>query len=217
MKVTPREAQARATNSKSIRQWRESLKLSAFQKSVLIGSLLGDGCLVANSWKKNYRLKFHHGAKQERLVRWKHDILQNFMFSEKPRWYGKTSSWICRTISHPEFTQYHQIFYPEGKKIVPNNIERYLVDPVALAVWYMDDGAVKKSEGSFFLHTQSFSRRENKLLQKCLQKNFGVEASIVKNKTYDILYIRKRSSNDFFKAVERYATDLTSEKCPVAP
>jgi len=43
------------TNSKQIRNLRIHLKLSDRQRKILIGSLLGDGCLILNSWGKHYR------------------------------------------------------------------------------------------------------------------------------------------------------------------
>jgi len=33
-----------------------------------------------------------------------------------------------------------RLFYPQGKKRIPDLLAELLAEPLALAVWYMDDG-----------------------------------------------------------------------------
>ena len=42
------------------------------------------------------------------------------------------------------------------QKIIPKNIEQLLIDPIALAIWYLDDGTKRNYNGCRFA-TQSFS------------------------------------------------------------
>ena len=51
-----------------------------------------------------------------------------------------TSSIYFTTRQLTAITELHKLFYNEGKKIVPLNIEEYLT-PLALALWFMDDTA----------------------------------------------------------------------------
>lgn len=52
------------------------------------------------------------------------------------------------TYSLPCFNYYYELFYPQGKKIIPLNIGE-LLTPVSLAYWAMDDGT-KKNYGFIF-------------------------------------------------------------------
>src|SRR3989338_19163 len=216
MRVIPREVQGFATNSASIRTMRSALTLSALQREVLVGSLLGDGCLAANSWKKHYRLKMEQCEVQRRYLFWKYALFKNFTLSP-PYNRRETESWSFRTISHPQFTEYHELFYPNGKKVLPASIGRILTAPISIAVWYMDDGMLNSRRDSMLLNTQSFSYKENEVLRKCLKHTFGIEATIVRNRKYWMLYIRKQYAPAFMRLVERFVTDLMRKKVLVTP
>src|SRR3990167_5435937 len=86
--------------------------LTEEQKSILIGTLLGDGTMRI---KKNAHLEINHCYAQRMLVDW--------MFS-------KFSSLV--------FTPFYNQFYKNGKKIIPNDLK---LNSLSLAVWFMDDGS----------------------------------------------------------------------------
>ena len=139
--VIPREA-GRITYSTNVRKLK-NLPLSHVQRSVVIGSILGDGNLSRNWSGTNYRLKVNHSVKQKRYVLWKYGILRDFVLT-KGREYKKTKSISFRTISHKDLTEFQKLFYPDGKKVVPKNISSLITDPMVLAVWFMDDGNIRK-------------------------------------------------------------------------
>ena len=56
---------------------------------------------------------------------------------------------------------------------VPTGIARYLT-PLAVAVWFTDDGAADFAGVTF--QTHSFDAEGLELLQGALQQNFGVQA-----------------------------------------
>ena len=60
--------------------------------------------------------------------------------------------------------------------VVPN-IEQLLIDPIALAIWYLDDGT-KRDHNACRFATQSFSLEENKFLQSTLETNFNLTVKI---------------------------------------
>lgn len=62
-------------------------------------------------------------------------------------------------------------------KVVPPNIEHLLIDPIALAIWYLDDGT-KRDYNACRFATQSFSLEENKFLQSTLETNFNLTVKI---------------------------------------
>src|SRR5262249_26780760 len=80
------------------------------------------------------------------------------------------------TISHSAFTYYHQLFYRNGVKIVPENLLELVKHPLTLAVWLMDDG--NKNTDVLFLSTESFTVLEQERLRSCLWERFGISSTL---------------------------------------
>lgn len=110
---------------------------------------------------------------------------------------------VSRT--HPDFTTFYNIFYRDGKKIVPENIETLLTEPLSLAVWFMDDGSAEYAGASF--QTHCFGKSEVELLQHCLELNFHLLTTMRKNKGRWILYVPKRSLIKFHSLVKSFMLD----------
>lgn len=180
----------------------ERLKLNSFQRKILIGTLLGDGCLISNAYGKNYRLQIEHMSKHKKYVDWKYKIFKNFCLS-RPKFQQRTNSWKFRTISHPDFTKFREMFYWNGRKILPIEISKILTSPIILAVWFMDDGALGPGQGrkGLTFNTQNFSREENEKLRDLLKNKFLLKTSLHKDKTSWRIYIFPRSVPRFKKLV----------------
>lgn len=166
--------------------------LSFRQRSILTGALLGDGCLSKQKESANARFQFGQGIAHRDYVRWMATELEPFT-----SWVNEREKAILLgTAYYSEFTRYHDMFYPDGKKIVPDNIGEH-IDEQALAVWFMDDGSTYAS--SSLLSTQGFTKMENELLCRVLENQFGIEAkvkvarkSMVDGRTLYRLYVSKR-------------------------
>lgn len=204
MKTIPREA-GRVTYSTEIRNLKK-LKLNERQRAVIVGSILGDGCLCENWSKTNYRLLITQSVDQKAYVFWKYSILSDLILSE-PRYYKRTNSLTVRTISHPELTKLRDIFYPQGKKIIPPTIAELIKDPITIAVWFMDDGNVSRGGNyihGYHLNTQSFSEQENHLLAEALKTNYGIECTVQSNHAYKRLFVRAQSRQQFVSLVKEH-------------
>jgi hypothetical protein len=77
-----------------------------------------------------------------------------------------------------DFNIYREMFYPKGKKIVPDNIGP-LLSKNSLAVWFLDDKSRDKPF-TYRLHTNSFTEREVDCLRQALFENFSLEAKVHK-------------------------------------
>ena len=150
-------------SGKKLVEYKNSLVLTKYQQDILIGLILGDANI--RILKKEAFLTFSHGEKQYKYLFWKYEMFHNWVLS-KPRreirkYYKNPQnnlvSWRFSTVSHPIVTRYFNLFYPHGKKVIPKQFDKILVSPLALAVWYMDDGSRKPYGKGAFLHTQSFS------------------------------------------------------------
>lgn len=159
------------------------IKLTDRQRSIVIGSVLGDSSL---SWKVGNRhalLSCCHCEAQKGYLAWFKQELFPFVVCDIGRSdsispEGKQLvSYNLHTIRHPIFTVLRHIFYPEGKKIVPPNIGDML-DPLALAVWYMDDGGTKKNYSD--ICAQGFTREDNELLLSVLLSKFDIKGTLLK-------------------------------------
>lgn len=47
----------KATNTKHLLKYKQLLKLSALQQQIVVGTILGDGCLIASRSKLSARLQ----------------------------------------------------------------------------------------------------------------------------------------------------------------
>ena len=156
------------------------------QKSILIGSLLGDGCLPKTKGSNSYFV-FSQDRKQAGYVRWLANKFKYWLTPKGVTFYTWRTSRIgnkvyvqhvvtFETIRHPVFTELRNWFYLDtGKKIVPFKIEESLT-PLSIAVWFMDNGSQRK------ISTYNFTFFEVEILQSILKTKFDVDSEILKFK-----------------------------------
>ena len=112
------------------------------------------------------------------------------------------------TLSLPCLNNYYELFYKDGRKIIPNNISE-LLTARGLAYLIMDDGG-KSHYGQTILHTRFYTKLEVELLQETLLKNFGLTSRLEeKSKDQWILYIQVRQDvkNKLSNLVKPYMHD----------
>ena len=171
-------------------------KLTKKQKQFLIGTLLGDGTLYSSKRNTNARLKIQHSEKDKDYLKFKHSILKNFVtgkiikeisFNKKTKKYYLSSAFI--TTTHPEFTEFHKLFYRRRKKVVTNEILSELT-PFGLAIWLMDDGYYNKKHKFMDLYTMSFTHKEHLIIQNWFKGKYGIFPKINYHKQSDKYYLR---------------------------
>ena len=206
-----------ATNSKEVRQLRGTLSLTSIQRAVLIGSVLGDGCLSYNrrEGRINSRLQIAHSVKQRPYVLWKYQIFSDWVLSP-PKYVSANNSWRFRTLSHPEFTAVHKLFYRDSRKIIPLNINSIFIEPMSLAIWIMDDG-FRKGEKGLSLSTHCFSIEEIELLRSCLYKNFLLETTIHWDGKGHEIHFPSRMASKLLDFVGKIILPTMQYKLPIAP
>lgn len=183
--------------------------LTSVQRAILIGSLLGDGTLRRQNNRKNALLEVNHTYKHKAYVDWKWQHFREYILSPPKSRQGKDSRIAYRftTRSLPLFTAYHSQFYMLGKKLIPPDLE---LNPLSLAVWFMDDGC--KIRSAYYLNTQQFSVAEQKFLQTILLKTFGLKSALNRDKTYFRIRISTESSKKMRKIIEPYVVDCLKYK-----
>jgi hypothetical protein len=198
-------------------------KLTPIQKSVLIGTLLGDGTLELNG--KYPRLRIQHSKSQLLYVEWKQNIFSNFT-SKKIRISQRKKDSRTKKVYHycgfdtfsiPLLNNFYELFYFSGKKIVPKRIDLLLTEPLSLAVWFMDDGYKRNDCNAIRISTESFSLKEQTILQKCLSKNFNVFSRIHKKGKFWNLYIPSGELNKFYFIISSYIIPSMNYKISLDP
>ncbi len=124
----------------------EDVRLSDQQWQVVLGGLMGDGHLAPNTrGRRGVRFRMGHGARQEAYVDWKASLLGNIGQTRTVRPNGAVHIDLTPL---PELSEVREaVYWGDGKKHLTEDYLKALT-PLALAVWFMDDGSFAlRSEG----------------------------------------------------------------------
>jgi len=144
---------------------------SYFQKSLIIGSILGDGHIEKRHNLKNAIFREEHSVKQVEWLKWKYNKLKPFTTADMwERDRGNTSLFpdgkggkayynidkVCAmsTGCHPYLTELYELFYREKIKVIPKDFISNNFNDISLAVLIGDDGNF--SDNSIRICTDSF-------------------------------------------------------------
>lgn len=192
----------------------KSLKITQKQREIITGLILGDGHLETRTNSKTYRLKVEHSIKQKDYVLWLYNELKNLIPGEIYETKRDTRHFIgFRTYSTSLFRFYGKQFYPCGKKVIPIVIDKILT-PLALAIWFMDDGSKKsKKHKTYNIHTLGFSKEDLERILIVFQKKFDLQATLHNQKIhYWRIYITSISAKKFKSIIEPYVCIISSMK-----
>lgn len=193
--------------------------ISKKQKEIIIGNILGDGCLEFNGYRGT-RLQIKQCLRYKDYVFWLYKQLEN-LCNSSPKQRKDNKQWYFSTRYLKELTLLHKLFYRNRRKIIPKNILKLINSSLTLAIWYMDDGSLywrPKEHNGFRLYTNCFSIREVDLLKNVLLNNFGIESTaqrfLCNGKKYSRIYIGKRGRNKFLKIIRPYILKCFLYKLP---
>ena len=147
---------------------------------VIFGSLLGDGWLELNNSTVRFRNEKGNTESNRPYAFWLNTYFfeLGYVLNEIPYiGHREKTDQVRYNISTVPFTSLkwiYDLFYPEGKKVVPLEIMNYLT-PLGLAIWIMDDGGALNK--GVKLSTHSFTLEECKYLIKVLNDRFQLKAS----------------------------------------
>lgn len=167
---------------------------------LLLDYWLSDGGLIfGNARSKNARLEFQQSLAHVSYILFVFNILSHYCSSSPSlksgiragnRFYGLRFF----TRSMPCLTELHSIFYPNGIKVIPQNIYNMLT-PVALAHLIMGDGSVQRS--GLTICTNSYAVQDIVRLMNVLVIRYRLECKIREvrsNRKLDYtIYIRQDS------------------------
>ena len=174
--------------------------LTQLQKSLILGSVLGDGHIRIMPGRKHAFLEINHSIKAKAYVDWKYLVLKDICNSGPKERETNENRVAYRffTKQHEEITEIYNLFYKNKRKTIPHELE---LDPVILSVWFMDDGS--RSKDNIYFNTQQFSVIEQKRLLYLLKK-IGLKARMNRDKKYYRIRLLKESIPKFIEIVSPY-------------
>lgn len=174
-------------------------RLNQFQKSVIIGTLLGDGYTRIIPGRQDAFLEINHALRQKEYVLWKYDVLKGIRAGAPRERKGNGVRKAIRfyTRQSEELTSLHLMFYKNGKKFIPESLT---LDPVMLAVWFMDDGS-RCRDSDVYLNTQQFDSTSQKALLRMLA-DISLDATLNKDKQYQRIRFMKKSIPRLFNLIK---------------
>jgi len=181
--------------------------------SILVGSLLGD---LGAEMRNSTRFKFWQGSVHTDYLLWLYSFLsaRGYCSPKVPLVKDRKSTvgsnptravyfWTC---SFASLNWLFAAFYATGIKAVPRGDFLYLyLDPLALAVWAMDDGG--KVGSGFKFCTHSFTKDDVEYLVTVLSNKYNLKCTVqdageVKEQYH--IYIWASSMDDFRSIVTPY-------------
>ena len=188
--------------------------LTEFERSIIIGSLLGDGYMRIIPGKYNAFLEINHSNKAKAYVDYKYTSLKRLCKSAPKERDGNDGRVAYRffTKQSKELTDLYNQFYENNKKIIPKDL---ILNPVILAIWYMDDGS-KCRDHDIYLNTQQFSINDQKILLSKLRM-LGISARLNKDKKYQRIRLLKNSVSKFMGIISPYVFTSMRYKLVMTP
>ncbi len=130
---------------------------------------------------------------------WKYEVLKGVRAGAPKVRKGNGTRVAVRfhTRQLAELTELHASFYRNGVKEVPVGLR---LDPLILAVWYVDDGS-RCRESDVYLNTQQFNIVSQQVLLAALAA-LGLSATLNKDKEYRRIRFLKSSIPSLFALIE---------------
>ncbi|MCK9459606.1 MAG: hypothetical protein M0R80_08205 [Proteobacteria bacterium] len=178
----------------------DTFVFSDYQLQVLTGSLLGDGHLTKVKYGSPSFSK-SQATKRIEYLNWHFGIFGSIASSVKTcqNWakgkqYSKSKFY---TKTHPHLAELRKIWYPKGVKIVPHNIT---LTPLAVAIWFFDDGTNNLKNRCVKFATYSFNRDDCNFLVSQLSQ-MGFKSTVCKD---NVIRVRTESYKALIDMVKPY-------------
>ena len=210
---------------KRVQSWRKRFKIDALPrwernsvlpiegrlKSLLVGSMLGDGRLVRQT-SATYYTESHCEA-QIPYLKWKMQFWEGWdheFRDDIPDDRGFPQARL-RTLAHGSLNAWQEMFYEDHhkgwKRLIPEVVEH--VDALALAIWYLDDGHAGWWPGIIFGASE-----ESREVAWAIFEKFGLKPrwQVQNGKTGTFHMEREDTAERFLEIISPHIPDCMSSK-----
>ena len=178
------------------------------QEKVFISMFIGDGAIYKSKGNKNYRINLAHSDKQKDYFLMKYNKVKDFIgveYFKESQFHKKAKkeyhAYKFQSRVNPYFTRMREVWYKDGKKIIPKLIKDKLDDEI-MAYKFFDDGWLTASGYSIAMNDYDVESVNN--LRQAMKENLGIETNL--QEEGKIIYIPASERNKFREIVEPYAT-----------
>ena len=193
----------------------EQQLLSAQQVQVILGSLMGDGNLSPNRHDRSgARFRMGHGAAQAAYLDWKVSLLGNVPHSTTSNAKGAV---FADFTPLAELGELHDaVYFGDGRKHLSWDYLKSLT-PLALAVWYMDDGCftvrskgvqerTRGGTGRIEICVEAMSAGSRERLASYLRDTHGLDVKVVARgaRKMNVLQFTTAASEKFQRIIAPY-------------
>jgi hypothetical protein len=206
-------------------------ELTTIQKEVLIGSLLGDGFLrIAGKTKRaNANFGILRCLDDKDYIDWEFNLFKNIVIKTEPTcgslFDKRTQKYYNRiyfqTMSCKLLTEYYHKWYPNGIKIVPNDLE---LSSLSIAIWFCDDGNVCHGKSRHIFNitfaTNSFSKDEVYFLRDKLTQRYNEKYIVSKtfnngNEQYLLRATNNNAARAILKDIDKHINGFMDRKTSI--
>ena len=174
-----------------------SKALNDDQYQILLGSILGDGC-IHKTGSDRFRLRIIHGIKQRDYCEWK-----AYMFDVKTIYIEKNGYSQTPAIAfNTKIIDFEKEINFTNKKTVP----QWVIDNIdarGIAIWYMDDGSISKDHWYSIIHSNTFDKETHIRFVKKFE-SLNINCVIKKSKRYYCLYFNEDATRKLFNLILPY-------------
>ncbi len=147
--------------------------LTRIQEEILIGSMLGDGCIFKNKPSVYPYFTITRKIEDISYLKYEFEFFKDFcnhkevkltnIFDKRTNRFYQQCKFVTRSAK--TFLKYYHQWYCKGYKALPDNLK---LTPLICAIWFCDDGCVIKRTNTkrinLKLSTHCFTEIENLLL-----------------------------------------------------
>lgn len=176
--------------------------MTRYEKTILIGTLLGDSWLTKSS-NTSYRGGFTHKLPNLDYVKYKKDLLSrhcnSLTYKKVEIGYDQAT---VRLRSSPNMKELYEELYVDGKKKITKSILNYFTD-LSLALYYQDDGTKLNSKSKYYNYSiamYDYDVESLETFQNFLYKKWSLETTF----SCGHLRIRARSKKKFHALIKPY-------------
>ena len=186
--------------------------------------VLGDAYLQKTG-ELNARLRLEHRADHAEYLIWKASLLPQ-LFQGKPIFLDRVHPQTHRTYSYvrqqsnagPYLGKIRKVFYPDGKKKIPESLPKLLKSDIGFAIWFYDDGHYFLRDRAFYLYLGTVSLHEAEIVHETLGKNFDLKNIILNKRTKGFaIYFPATERAKIVAILSKHPVPIMAYKVPALP
>ena len=186
-------------------------KIEKQGRKLVLAMALGDGNINSRGY-----LQIRHCLKQREYLEWKQQLLRQAginttdVYDVNNHGYGGVE---LRTYCHDFVKVYRKLLYKPHKIIAQRNVLNKL-DPLGIAIWYMDDGGltIRRKNGKIcsfqIMINTCVSKEENDVIIQYFKERWDINFYSCKNRGRYSLVCGTREGRKFLKIVTPFVQQV---------